>query len=71
MWIDRLYFWTFVTASSILLDSAHYKTPEVRNRIAIAPNKISVKFDKLVKSRISMAKKKAPPNHKIGEARKS
>jgi hypothetical protein len=28
-------------------------------------------IDKLVKSRIPMAKKKAPPNHKIGEARKS
>ena len=28
-------------------------------------------FDRLVKSQISMAKKKVPPNLKIGEARKS
>jgi len=29
------------------------------------------KNDKLVKNRIPMAKKKVPPNHKIGETRKS
>jgi hypothetical protein len=31
----------------------------------------AINIDSLVKSQISMAKKKAPPNHKIGEARKS
>ena len=36
-----------------------------------ADNAAVLKFDKLVKSQIPMAKKKTPPNLKFGKARKS
>jgi hypothetical protein len=61
-WVKRL-------QASLLLgspDLIEHQYTEIHYEIS-EPNKI----DKLVKSRISMAKKKAPPNHKIGEARKS